>query len=496
MNAHSSRDSLSHSVIQDPEKFAGAENSPTHSYKIDRTVTQASTHDVPPATDYAEAGDEIYDRFANRRKMVITVVLSYCGLLAPISSTAVLSAIPEVAATFNTTGSIINISNALYLLFMGLSPVFWGPIGQVYGRRPTCLCTGALFFAFSIGTALAPNLVSFFVFRILTAFQGTCFLIVGSSCIGDIYKPTERATAIGWFMSGTLIGPAFGPVLGGIIVTYRSWREVFWLQTALAGLGVVLVAFLLPETIHYKRAVELKGVSTREYASKLWQWSNPFRVIKLFRYPNLTIVSLASSSVVWNMYSLLTPIRYVLNPRFQLTSPIQSALFYIAPGCGYLLGTFGGGRWADHMVKKWIRKQGERVAEDRLRSALPAMGLVIPASILIYGWSIEKEKGGIALPVIVMFLQGVAQLFCFPSLNTYCLDVMQNRKAEVVAGNFMVRYFFGALGSAFCLPAIQKIGVGWFSTISAGFLVSATAATYVTIIFGKGWREAITSSDS
>jgi MFS family permease len=137
------------------------------------------------------------------------------------------------------------------------------------------------------------------------------------------------------------------------------------------------------------------------------------------------------------MYSLLTPIRYVLNPRFNLSSPIQSGLFYIAPGCGYLLGTFFGGRWADYMVKKWIKKRGERVPEDRLRSALFAMGVVIPGSILVYGWSIEKKKGGIPLPVIVMFIQGVAQLFCFPSLNTYCLDVMQKQSGEVV-GKFLL----------------------------------------------------------
>lgn len=191
------------------------------------------------------------------------------------------------------------------------------------------------------------------------------------------------------------------------------------------------------------------------------------------------------------MYSLLTPIRYVLNPRFDLTSPLQSGLFYIAPGGGYLLGTFFGGRWADHIVKKYIQKRGERVPEDRLRSCLVFMGVIIPACMLIYGWSVEKRKGGIALPVIMMFLQGVAQLFCFPSLNTYCLDVMQKRSAEVVAGNYMVRYLFAAAGSAVCLPAIRKIGVGWFSTISSIFLVVATVATYVTTLYGKQWREAV-----
>lgn len=90
---------------------------------------------VVPGDKYAEIGDAVYNKFTPRRKILITAILSFCGFLAPISSTAVLAAVPEVAATFNTNGSIINLSNALYLIFMGLSPLFWGPLSQVYGRR-------------------------------------------------------------------------------------------------------------------------------------------------------------------------------------------------------------------------------------------------------------------------------------------------------------------------------------------------------------------------
>lgn len=107
-------------------------------------------------------------------------------------------------------------------------------------------------------------------------------------------------------MSGTLIGPALGkhlatlpynivltrvgPFIGGIIVTFRSWRDIFWLQTALAGTAVVLCFFAQPETIHVKRSEELNGLSTPEKAHKMWQWLNPFRVVRLYRYPNLLLV--------------------------------------------------------------------------------------------------------------------------------------------------------------------------------------------------------------
>lgn len=82
-------------------------------------------------------------------------------------------------------------------------------------------------------------------------------------------------------------------------------------------------------------------------------------------------------------------------------------------------------------------------------------------------------------------------MFCFPPLNVYCLDVMQSHGAEVIAGNYMIRYLFAALGSATVLPAVEKIGVGWFSTISSAFLVASALATWAAVIWGKGWRDKV-----
>ena len=54
-----------------------------------------------------------------------------------------------------------------------------------------------------------------------------------------------------------------------------------------------------------------------------------------------------------------------------------------------------------------------------------------------------------------------------------------------------MRYMFAAGGSAACLPAVRAIGVGWFTTISALFLVAGATATHVTAVYGKTWRTAI-----
>lgn len=268
--------------------------------------SHVSTHDAADTSvsnaAFFEQGEEVYDRFPRHRKVLIVAVLSFCAFLAPISSTSILAASPEVVASYQTTGAIFNVSNAMYLIFMGLSPLLWGPMGQTFGRKWPLVISAVTFTGFSAGSALAPNLACYFVMRCLTAFQGTSFLIVGGTVIGDIYRPVERGTAYGWFLSGTLIGPALGPFLGGIIVTYASWRNIFWLQTALAGASSLAVVLFVPETIHHARKADLTGLAKTQQAKKLWSWVNPMRVIVLFRYPNLLVAGIASSSLVWNMY--------------------------------------------------------------------------------------------------------------------------------------------------------------------------------------------------
>lgn len=113
--------------------------------KMDISLSQPSETPLttPDDSEKEAEGDEPetspYDRFPSHRKWFMVAVMAWCGLLSPISSTTVLSAIPEVAAEFDTTGSMISLSNAVYLVFMSISTCIWGPLCQVLGRRRVCL---------------------------------------------------------------------------------------------------------------------------------------------------------------------------------------------------------------------------------------------------------------------------------------------------------------------------------------------------------------------
>lgn len=107
---------------------------------LDTVRSHVSQQDMHASENvYREQNAEQYLRFSPTRKVIIVTILACCSFLAPISSTSILPAIPEVAATFNTTGSIINASNAVFMVFMGLSSTFWGTFSQILGRRPVSI---------------------------------------------------------------------------------------------------------------------------------------------------------------------------------------------------------------------------------------------------------------------------------------------------------------------------------------------------------------------
>lgn len=431
--------------------------------------------------------DPFFDKFSPSRKKVFVYIVALSVFLSPSSTKAFLPAISKIASDFNTTDTMITFSNACYCIVMAISPCVTSPLGDIYGRKPLYLICTAGFTISTILTAVSQNLAMFFIFRIITALFGTAFFSLGGSIVSDIYIPQQRGNAMGITLSGSQLGPAFAPVIGGVIVTFTSWRVIFWVLAGLGLLTFLLTLVFLKETIRYSKALKYRETHTEK--KFIWVPYNPFRVLKAFSYTNLILSGFMSMSLLYNMYCITTPIPNVVNPRFHLESPIYGALFYLAPGMGYLIGSLYGGKWADRYVKKYSKLRGTRIPEDRLRSTYVSFGFVLPVSVLIYGWSIDKAKGGMALPILALFFNGVAQTFCFPSINAYSVDCLPQLGGDAIASNYFARYIAGAIGSGTCLIQIRNIGVGWTNTISTFVLLFGFSCCLILIKYGGILRD-------
>ncbi|OWB71437.1 hypothetical protein B5S31_g1125 [[Candida] boidinii] len=424
---------------------------------------------------------------SSTKKLLIVIFSSLSGFLSPMSGLAFLPAVPVIATDFHTTGTMINVTNAIYLLFMMTSPCIFSPISDIYGRKITFLTCLVGFIISSVLTGVSVNLAMFFVFRCTTAVFGTAFFSVGAHVIGDVFLPVERGKYIGINVLGAQLGPALGPVLGGILVTYTQWRVIFYVMAGIGVFNLIGVFLIFPETIKETRMNQILRLTGSE-KKFIFVPFNPLKILRTLRYENMILAGFISSAMLYSMYNLLTPIRYVVDPRFHLETPIYGALFYLAPGFGFLSGAFLGGKYADYMVKKYIKIKGRRVPEDRLRTSIYTLTVVMPVSVLIYGWCLEYEKGGYAVPIIALFCYGVAQTITFPAVNTYCVDSMPEFDGDAIAANYFARYSLAIASSASCLPQIETIGVGWCCTIGAFITCLGGVACIICVKYGEKWR--------
>ncbi|KAL0257431.1 hypothetical protein SLS55_008244 [Diplodia seriata] len=411
------------------------------------------------------------------RKCLIVFVTSWVTLAATFSSTSLFSAANEVAATYGVSAADVNVANAGVLLAMAFSSFIWGPIGTIVGRKVSYnMCIVVLFF-FTVGTALAPDFGTFVAMRVLSGLSGTYFHVSGQAILAEYFPPVQRGTATGFFLAGTVLGPPLGPLVAGIMVTYKSWRTILWLQSAMCGTGLILSLVGVP----YSAGLDAPGYPTMTAAQMLRAFS-PAGVLSLFVYPNVLFTDVACGLLSWSQYSLLSAPRHIITTRFGLTSPLVAGLFYLAPAAGFLTGTMVGGRFSDHTVRKWMRLRagGARLPQDRLRSGMASFFAVVPAASLVYGWCLQFEKGGLPLPVVLAFVTAAGLLAAFASLNTYCAEVMPRRRTAVIASKYAVQYCFAAAASGASVPMIDAIGIGWTSTVGAAFVLAGGVLTLVT----------------
>ncbi|OWZ59705.1 dityrosine transporter [Cryptococcus neoformans c45] len=433
---------------------------------------------------------DVYDRFSKRQKNVIVAIISYSAFIAPMTSSIFLPSIPPMAVDLHSSAEVINYTVAIFLVTIGVASVFWSPYSGFYGRRPVYLASMPIMVVASIGVAQSKNIGAIIGTRILQGIGSSCVLSVGAGTIGDIFRPTERSRGMATYYMGVLIGPALSPILGGIFTEYTSqtWRSAQYFLAGCGALSVVLTFFFLPETFHPPTVHErLKKERGKKF---VMYWVNPFRSVMLLRWPNIAMACFISSCVMLDTYCVIVPLSAVFKDRYNIQNTAIAGCLYLVNGAGNIISSRIAGPYADRIVKKYMEKRGYRRPEDRLKASFWGTLILMPISILIYGWLLKFGKGGMAPPLIMVFLNGISLMLCLTPLNTYLVDCMQSRSAEVVAINNCIRYIFSAAASAFVLPLANAIGWGWTMTMCAFVSWLAAGALFILCRYGELWREA------
>lgn len=154
--------------------------------------------------------------------------------------------LPEIGRDFNVTAATLGWLFTAYSLVFAVSTTFYGRLGDLYGiRRFLTIGIGI----FSLGSALAALALSFELLLAARIFQATgaaAIPALGTATMFRLVPAERRGTAMGYMSAVIGTGAGLGPVIGGVLAEFLSWRALFLVPGALFLMIPVLLKLLPP----------------------------------------------------------------------------------------------------------------------------------------------------------------------------------------------------------------------------------------------------------
>jgi len=232
---------------------------------------------------------------------------------APMSIDMYLPAFPTIQAEFGTDVSMVQLSLSVFMLGFGGGQVFYGPLGDHFGRRPVLLGGVLMYMLTSLACTLVSSPAQLIFLRLLQGISAGAPPVMARTMVRDLAGRDRGAQVMSVLMASVSIAPMLAPVIGSQVMAWFGWRAIF---VTLTLFGAASLAIALPFARETLRP-ELRG--PLEFASILRRFAELLTARAFVGYA-LTIgflfgamfayISL-SSFVLIGIYGL-TPTRYAL----------------------------------------------------------------------------------------------------------------------------------------------------------------------------------------
>jgi len=163
-----------------------------------------------------------------------------------LDSTAVTVALPTLSRYFAVPIASVGGVVTAYLVTLAVAMPASAWLGDRFGARSMMLAAIGLFTAASALCGLATSLPELVAFRAVQGIGGGTLVPVGMAMMFRAFPPAERIRANRLLIVPTLMAPALGPVIGGLLVDGLSWRWIFYINLPVGAAALVFGALFLP----------------------------------------------------------------------------------------------------------------------------------------------------------------------------------------------------------------------------------------------------------
>lgn len=416
--------------------------------------------------------------------------------MALLDGSIVNIAVPRIESALNVNTIAVQWIVTAYLLTLGAVVPVTGYVSNRWGERPVYLMSLGVFTLGSGLAGLAPSLGWLIAFRILQAIGGGLIIPLTQALIYRLVPPSRLGRAMGWWGLSVVMAPALGPVLGGYLVQYVTWRLIFFVNVPIGVIGLVLAYVSLP-SLERKVPQRLDGIGMLLSSGGLfgilfvlsqvprWGWTSEISV--------LTGVFSLSALIVFVLWELRIPnplvdLRVMRHRAFLLANGVMfiaglglNAMIFYVP---LYLQTVAGRSPLDaglQMMPQALMIAVVMPIAGRLYNRTGARWLVVGGLVLqAWGTWLLRNLGPITSFEILaqwLMIRGMGRgLYMMPLITAGMQAVAPDEAVAASVINNVVQRISGSFGLALMVALVQRQTVVHLSQLSA----SVTPASHAT----------------
>ncbi|KAL8790047.1 MAG: hypothetical protein Q9195_006549 [Heterodermia aff. obscurata] len=447
--------------------------------------------------------------WAPQRKWGITAILAGMTFTTTFTSAIFSTSVDLTAKEFKSSTEVMALGTSLFLLGFTFGPILWGPISELYGRRPPLIIGTLVMALFQVGVSVARNNYTILICRFFAGVFGCAPLAVVGGALSDFWDPVQRGVTVGLYSMCTFVGPVAAPIAGGYIAeSYLGWRWTEYLSVIMAVCFWAVAFLFLPETYHPRilqlrakklrletgnwaihAAADEKVIDARIILEKYL--TRPVRMLAL--EPILLFLALYIGLAYGILYLFFTayPISFQHQRQW---SQGKASLPFLSISIGVIsastLNTF-------HTLHSYRARLAAGTATPESR--LPPMilgSLLLPPGLFLWAWTSPPH----ITPWPQIFAgvpMGMGILLIMVNGLNYIVDVYKVNANSAIAANTMVRSLMSAGLSVAAERMYASLGVRWATSLLGFVAVGLGVGPMLFWTFGakvRGWSRFVEES--